>query len=110
MRQAVTFYVNVKFCHADFAAGPHCDTYSIERNSTMLARPDQCIECGRPFRAEGFCYHEGIPEHGPAYWSDRGILCSPQCSLTHHRKRVTEGTLSEHPAPDPFEAFLPGWK
>ena len=71
----------------------------------MLARPDayRCIECGLPYRAPGFWYHEGRLEHGAAYWSDRGILCSPQCSLAHHRKRAAEGTLQQEPAPDPFE-------
>ncbi|MBD0416054.1 hypothetical protein [Oryzicola mucosus] len=71
----------------------------------MLARPDPyaCVECGTPFRSDGFHYHEGIVENGPAYWSDRGILCSPQCSLAHHQKRKAEGTLRQTPAPDPFD-------
>jgi len=74
----------------------------------MLARPDiyRCVECGLPYRAEGFCHYEGLLENGPAYWSDRGILCSPQCSLAHHRRRVAEGTLGDHPAPDPFEIVM----
>ena len=42
-------------------------------------------------------------ENGAAYWSDRGILCSPKCSLAHFRKREAEGTLSHEPAPDPFD-------
>lgn len=71
----------------------------------MLARPEayRCIECGLPYRATGFSYHKGNIENGTAYWSDRGILCSPQCSLAHHRKRAAEGTLPQAPAPDPFE-------
>ncbi len=71
----------------------------------MLARPDayRCIECGLPYRAPGFHYYHGMLEEGPAYWTDRGILCSPQCSLTHHKKRRAEGTLPQEPAPDPFE-------
>ena len=71
----------------------------------MLARSDayRCIECGLPYRATGFWHHGGQLEHGAAYWSDRGILCSPQCSLAHHRKRAAEGTLQQEPAPDPFE-------
>ncbi|TPK41573.1 hypothetical protein FJ492_19400 [Mesorhizobium sp. B2-5-4] len=71
----------------------------------MLARPDayRCIECGLSYRAAGFsCYH-GDVANGAAYWSDRGILCSPRCSLAHHRKRAAEGTLQQEPAPDPFE-------
>ena len=68
----------------------------------MLARSDNCIECGRPYRAEGFAYYEGRSENGAAYWSDRGLLCSPKCSLVHHNKRVAEGSLQQDPAPEPF--------
>lgn len=78
----------------------------------MLARPEtkRCIECGLPFDAPTFQYHEGIAEHGPAYWVDRGILCSPSCSLTHFRRREAEGTLPDRPAPDPFEAEKALWR
>ena len=71
----------------------------------MLARPEtfRCIECGLPYRADGFHYHGGRIEHGAAYWSDRGVLCSPRCSLAHHKRRQAEGTLLDKPAPDPFE-------
>lgn len=71
----------------------------------MLARPDiyRCVECGRPYRSPGFWYFQGAIENGPAYWSDRGILCSPQCSLAHYRRREADGTLPERPAPNPFE-------
>jgi hypothetical protein len=70
----------------------------------MLARPEtrRCIECGLPYGAIGFWCHHGDIENGPAYWSDRGILCSPKCSLAHFRRRETEGTLPAEPAPDPF--------
>lgn len=70
----------------------------------MLARPEtrRCIECGLPYGSIGFaCYHGDIDE-GPAYWSDRGILCSPKCSLAHWRKRDAEGSMPSVPAPDPF--------
>ena len=75
----------------------------------MLARPEtrRCIECGLPFSTLGFWYHHGNPENGPAYWTDRGILCSPKCSLTHFRRREAEGTLPTEPAPDPFELDNP---
>jgi hypothetical protein len=71
----------------------------------MLARPEKhrCIECGTPFGAVGFWYYQGNVDNGPAYWSDRGILCSPACSVAHHRKRAAEGTLPDHPAPNPFD-------
>lgn len=71
----------------------------------MLARPEtmRCVECGLAYEAEAFAYHYGRIEDGPAYWSDRGILCSAACSLAHHRRRAAEGTLPSAPAPDPFE-------
>ena len=69
----------------------------------MLARPEtlRCIECGLAYGEPSFCLH-GI-ESGPAYWTDRGLLCSPQCSLAHHRRRAAEGTLPLVPPPNPFE-------
>lgn len=74
----------------------------------MLARPEtrRCIECGTPYEANTFHYWHGDANNGPAYYCDRGILCSPQCSLTHFRRREAEGTLQQLPADDPFE---PGW-
>ncbi len=71
----------------------------------MLARPEKhrCIECGLAYGEPQFHCHYGILENGPAYWSDRGILCSPTCSLEHHRRRAAEGTLQTEPAPNPFE-------
>jgi len=71
----------------------------------MLAGPEKsrCIECGLPFGMPGFDYHQGRIENGPAYWADRGILCSPACSLKHFRRRKAEGTLPAAPARDPFE-------
>jgi hypothetical protein len=72
-----------------------------ERQS-MLARPEtrRRIECGLPFGSVGFWYHHGNIDDGPVYWSDRGILCSPKCSLAHFRRREMEGTLPDAPAPD----------
>lgn len=71
----------------------------------MLARPEtrRCIECGMLYGTPTFAYHYGDIEQGPAYWSDRGILCSPGCSLKHFRRREAEGSLPERPAQDPFE-------
>ncbi|WP_274629820.1 hypothetical protein [Arvimicrobium flavum] len=71
----------------------------------MLARPEtkRCIECGTPYDDAAFHYWEGRVANGPAYWSDRGILCSPRCSLAHHQRRAAEGTLADAPAPDPFQ-------
>jgi hypothetical protein len=72
--------------------------------AAMLARPEKykCIECGLPFGADGFALYYGRLENGPAYWSDRGVLCSPKCSLKHHRKRAAEGMLPDEPAGSPF--------
>lgn len=72
----------------------------------MLARPEKykCIECGLPYAAEAFDLHYGRLENGPAYWCDRGLLCSPKCSLAHTRKRMAEGTLSQEPALNPMGA------
>jgi len=69
----------------------------------MLARTEKyrCIECGLAYGEPSFSLH-GI-ESGPAYWTDRGLLCSPQCSLTHHRRRAAEGTLPLTPPANPFE-------
>ncbi len=74
----------------------------------MLARPGKlnCVECGLPFGAPTFHYYHGDIDNGAAYWSDRGLLCSPQCSLTHFRRRTADGTLPAGPAPDPFEIDL----
>jgi hypothetical protein len=71
----------------------------------MLAPSDRyrCVECSRLFGAEGFAYYEGRMENGAAYWCDRGLLCSIECSLAHHRKRLAEGTLPDLPAPDPLD-------
>jgi hypothetical protein len=73
----------------------------------MLARPEvpRCIECGTPFGSPGFAYYHGDIAEGAAYWSDRGVLCSPACSLTHARRRMAAGTMPEHPAPDPMDAL-----
>ncbi len=71
----------------------------------MLSRGEKykCIECGLPYAADGFALHYGRIENGPAYWSDRGLLCSPECSLKHHRKREAEGTLPAAPSANPLE-------
>lgn len=68
----------------------------------MLARPDtyRCIECGLGSQSPSFVYHYGRVDHGPAYWCDRGVLCSPACAVAHHRRRAAEGTLPDRPAPD----------
>lgn len=68
----------------------------------MLARPEtlRCIECGLAETAQAFAFHGGNPDHGPAYWCDRGVLCSLKCSLEHSLRRAQEGTSPNDPAPD----------
>lgn len=72
----------------------------------MLARAEKfrCIECGLPYGSPLFHHHYGKIDNGAAYWCDRGVLCSPQCSLKHSLKRRAEGTSPSTPAPSPFEA------
>jgi hypothetical protein len=61
----------------------------------MLARTPKpvCIECRRAYGAPGWVFYHGERQEGPAYWSDRGLLCSPGCATTHARKRFAEGTM-----------------
>jgi len=68
----------------------------------MLARPEtlRCIECGLASGDARFAFHQGRTENGPAYWCDRGVLCSPRCSVAHYHRRSAEGTLPDDPAPD----------
>jgi ferredoxin len=66
-------------------------------------RPRACVECGLPYGHTDFSYHSGKIESGPAYWSDRGLLCSHACSTAHFERREKEGDSMKDPAPDPFE-------
>jgi hypothetical protein len=50
-----------------------------------------CIECDKPHDDPTFCYQNGIMAYGPAYWSDAGLLCSPECSTKHFLKRIAAG-------------------
>lgn len=74
----------------------------------MLARPEtyRCIECGLAFGGPSFAYYHGDIDNGPAYWSDRGVLCSPKCSLVHFEKRRADGTLPTQPAVNPMTGRL----
>ncbi len=65
----------------------------------MLAPPmiHRCIECGRASTDPLFRFHYGRVENGPAYYCDRGALCTPECSLAHTRRRMPEGTRPEKP-------------
>ncbi|MGB3501927.1 MAG: hypothetical protein WBA44_09905 [Mesorhizobium sp.] len=70
----------------------------------MLAPNDnfRCIECGKSQSFPGFAFYHGEPELGPAYYSDRGVLCSPACSLAHFSKRRAEGTMPQMPVKNPI--------
>ena len=67
----------------------------------MLARTPSCVECRTPWGAPTFACH-GM-DTGPAYWSDRGILCSIGCAMKHFDKRRADGTLVPVPAECPVE-------
>jgi hypothetical protein len=62
-----------------------------------------CIECGLPYDHPDFVHHAGRVENGPAYWSERGLLCSHACSTAHFEKRVKAGDPMTEPAPNPLE-------
>jgi len=59
-----------------------------------------CVECNKPYDDPTFCYYGGQINHGPAYWSDKGVLCSPKCSTDHFLKRHAAGEVLK-PAPRP---------
>jgi len=67
------------------------------------AQARTCIECGLPYGHPDFTYHAGRVESGPAYWSERGLLCSHACSTAHFEKRVKAGDPMTEPAPNPIE-------
>jgi hypothetical protein len=60
-----------------------------------------CVECSKVYDAPDYCHHGGNPAAGPAYWSDKGALCSPKCSLDHFLKRQATGDPMTKPAPMP---------
>jgi hypothetical protein len=70
-------------------------------------RDRTCIECGLPYGHSDFTYHAGRVESGPAYWSERGLLCSHACSTAHFEKRVAQGDPMTEPAPNPLEQDWP---
>lgn len=106
-------YVHLSYCVLTFtsiAGGFWLRDGSAPRYAvSMLARNEKyrCVECGLSYAAEGFELHYGLIEHGPAYWCDRGLLCSPACSLAHTRKRIAEGTLPTQPAANPMDDEFP---
>ena len=67
------------------------------------AQARTCIECGLPYDHPDFVHHAGRVENGPAYWSERGLLCSHACSTAHFEKRVKAGDPMTEPAPNPTE-------
>jgi hypothetical protein len=66
-----------------------------------------CIECGLPYGHPDFVYHADRTESGPAYWSERGLLCSHACSTAHFEKRMKAGDPMTEPAPNPLEQDWP---
>ena len=74
----------------------------------MLARTPKpvCVECGLAYGAPGFSLDHDRLDLGPAYWSDRGLLCSPECAGVHLRKRVAEGTMPKGPVECPVDWYM----
>ena len=70
----------------------------------MLARTpaNTCVECAKPYGAPDFALHGGKASNGPAYWSDRGVLCGAACAESHFRRRIADGTFSGVPSDPPF--------
>ncbi len=66
-----------------------------------------CVECGMPMSAEGFGFHHGRRDDGPAYWSDEGVICSPACAAAHARRRLAEGREMKEPAAEPILPIAP---
>ncbi|HEV2558384.1 MAG TPA: hypothetical protein VGU45_07145 [Microvirga sp.] len=62
-----------------------------------------CIQCGKPYGSPDFTYQAGRIENGPAYWSDRGLLCSAACGQAHTRQRLAAGDPMRDPAENPLE-------
>lgn len=62
-----------------------------------------CVQCGKPYGSPEFVYHAGRIEKGPAYWSDRGLLCSQVCAAEHHASRAEAGNPMHEPAENPLE-------
>ena len=75
----------------------------------MLTRPHQakCVECGKAYGRPDFEYHYNRIENGPAYWSDRGLLCTIECSMEHYKRRKEAGDPIGPPAPNPLELLQP---
>ncbi len=76
----------------------------------MLSRlhHTNCVECGKPYGDPAFGYHAGRIENGPAYWSDRGLLCSHECAVEHFKRRREAGDPMREPAPNPLEQMKAG--
>jgi len=63
-----------------------------------------CVECGKPYGKPDFGYQSGRIERGPAYWSERGLLCSHVCATAHFKRRDAAGEPMREPAPNPLDA------
>jgi hypothetical protein len=66
-----------------------------------LSITHNCVVCEKHYDAAGFYYAHDIKAEGPAYFSDKGALCSPQCALDHYLKRKADGDPMLKPARQP---------
>lgn len=65
---------------------------TILQNNNIDLEQLRCVECNKRFTDSGFQYYSGNIEYGPAYFSDEGTLCSPECALVHYKRRIEDGT------------------
>lgn len=56
-----------------------------------------CCECGKPYSPETFKTLGEESDFYPAYWTDAGILCGPECSTKHILRRIEDGTYNGVP-------------
>jgi hypothetical protein len=59
-----------------------------------------CVECDKLEDDSTFCFYNDERMNGPAYWSDKGVLCSAKCATDHYLKRLAAGEVMA-PSPRP---------
>lgn len=71
----------------------------------MLTKASEftCIVCGRGPDHPDYAWGNGRSSDGPAYWSERGAMCSAACALSHGLKRAADGDAMSEPADPPFQ-------
>lgn len=57
-----------------------------------------CVECPRTDADPKFQFSGGLRHQGPAYWSDHGPFCGPECATRHYLRRIADGTFDPRPS------------